>query len=253
MKITTQAVVLRDYKAQENRVLILLTKDEGVLTAFANGAHKTKSKFSGSTELLCYSDFVLFKSRDNYYVDSSDLISSFYGIRKSIEKLALASYFAELAGELAPKGENAESFLRLFLNCIYFLEKDKYPPLHLKSVFEMRILTMAGYMPDLIACSSCAGDENKTMLFSPKHGNLLCGNCINCIGENHSTQYIKLKPGILAALRYIIYSPFDKLFKFSVNADTLHTINIICEQYIKYQLEKTFTSLEFYNNLTVRD
>lgn len=36
---------------------------------------------------------------------------------------ALASYMGQLAEELAPEGEEAEEYLKLFLNCLHLLEQ----------------------------------------------------------------------------------------------------------------------------------
>ncbi|MDR2932219.1 MAG: DNA repair protein RecO, partial [Oscillospiraceae bacterium] len=122
MKLSTDAIVLRDYKIEEDRILTLLTRKYGVITAYANGANRMRSRLAGSTELLCYSDFVLFKNRERYSVDGADLIRSFFGLRADIEALALASYFAELVAELATHSEDAENYLKLVLNTLHFLE-----------------------------------------------------------------------------------------------------------------------------------
>lgn len=245
MQLTTNGIVLRDNRIFEDRLLTLLTSRYGVINAYANGANRTRSKLAASTELLCYSDFVLFRNRERFTVDKADSQRIFFGIRGDLDKLALASYFAELSIELAPHDEEADAYLKLLLNCLHLLERDDRTPSQLKAVFELRMLTMAGYMPDLIACRECAKYEANPMFFYPATGALLCENCAG------SEEYggISLSPGVLTAMRHIVYSGKEKLFSFSLSDDGLHKLERTSETYLQYQVEKTFPTLEFYRSI----
>ena len=79
----------------------------------------------------------------------------FHGISATIEGMALASYMAEIAMELAPAPPEAAAQLRLLLNCLYMLSERSYPCRQLKAIYELRALTLAGYMTAVLACASC--------------------------------------------------------------------------------------------------
>ncbi len=247
MQQTTQAIVLKLHKVEDDRILTLLTKNKGVVTAFANGANKLRSRLAGSTELLCYSHFVLFTNKGRHVVDSADSLRIFFGIRSDVEKLALASYFAQLATELAPHEEEAEVYLSLLLNTLHLLEAGKRPLPQLKAIYELRLLTLAGFMPNLIACKSCGCYEADTMLFFPGQGDLLCTGC----ATGGEVGHIPLPLGVLAAMRHILYSQGDKLFSFSLSPQGLAYLEKVCEEYLRYQVEKTFTALDFYKSLGI--
>jgi DNA repair protein RecO (recombination protein O) len=66
-------------------------------------------------------------------------------VRQDIEKLSLAAYLCELLAQLATQNENANDFLRLMLNSLYLLEKDKRTVDFIKPLFELRCLSIAGY------------------------------------------------------------------------------------------------------------
>ena len=155
MQITTYGMVLREKTIEDDRLLTILTKEYGVIFAYARGAKRLRGKLVSSTEQLCYSRFVLFKNKDRYSVDSAEADTIFFGVRQDIEKLALASYFCELCIQAIPREEPAEEYLRLLLNSLHFLENGKRSPLFLKPVFELRLLTLAGFMPDLLGCREC--------------------------------------------------------------------------------------------------
>jgi DNA repair protein RecO (recombination protein O) len=205
-----------------------------------------RSALSGSTELLCYADFVLFKNRERHSVDHADAIRTFFGLRGEIERLSLASYFAELTAELAEKN-SAEAYLKLLLNTLHFLEKGSRSLAQLKALFELRILTLSGYMPNLVACRTCARYEAEIMQFSLREGDLLCPDC----APGHEAGTTPLPPGGLAARRHLIYCEPEKLFRFTLSDEGMKLLGMVAEQYLQIQLEKTFPTLEFYRGLSV--
>jgi len=246
MQMTTWGIVIREKELDDDRILTILTKEYGVLTAYARGAKKLRGRLLSSTELLCYSRFVLFKNRDRYTVDQAESDTNFFGIRQDIEKLALATYLAQLCVQLAPAEEAAPEYLRLLLNSLYLLEKDRRSQPFIKAVFELRILTMAGYMPDLVGCRCCGDYEAEPMGFLPLSGELVCPNCST---EPEEGMPISLEPGVLAAMRHIIYSDFDKLFSFTLTEFGLQKLGAVTQRYLQVQLDMPLPSLDFYNSL----
>lgn len=244
MQLTREGIILRQYKSNDDRVLHILTAQQGVITAFANGARGPRSKLAAGTELLCYASFVLFHNRERYIVDKADTVRMFFGIRESIEKLALASYLAQLADEICPHGVEAREHLRLLLNTLHYIETEKRPAKQLKALFELRLLTLSGFMPSLVGCRLCAEYEAPVMRFFPESGELLCDNCAQGAAGGYP-----LTPGTLAAMRHIIYAPGEKLFAFTLSEGGLDVLARASEDYLKYQIEKTFPALEFYRSL----
>ena len=62
MKTVTDALVIKEMKTGEaDRLITLLTKDNGIIKAYASGAKSIKSKRVSATGLLSYSNFSLSK------------------------------------------------------------------------------------------------------------------------------------------------------------------------------------------------
>ena len=135
MQITTTGIVLREREHDDDRILTILTAERGVITAYARGAKKLRGRLLSGTELLCCSRFVLFQYRDRYQVDAAETEQNFFGLRGDVEKLSLAVYLAQLCAQVAPAEEEAGEFLRLMLNSLYLLEKDKRSQRLIKAVF----------------------------------------------------------------------------------------------------------------------
>ena len=121
MQLSTDGLVIKEMNISENDKLItILTRKEGVIRAFVKGAKRIKNKNNVATQLLCYSRFSIYKGRDKYIVDEAQLKEIFFELRNDIEKLAIAQYFCELCMEAIPEEVDSEDFLRLILNALFF-------------------------------------------------------------------------------------------------------------------------------------
>ena len=246
MQINTDGLVIMEKSVGENdRLITVLTREEGVLRAFARQAKLLNSRRHAATQLLSYSQFQIYKGKDKYIINDAQPEHVFFGLRSDIERLSLAQYFCELACRLAPEGMPAGDFLRLVLNGLHFLEKGSRSPFLVKAAVEMRMLSFAGYMPDLIGCSKCGCYESKVLYFLPKRGMITCENCYHETGE----VAIPLQSGVMTALRHTIYADFEKLFSFQLPEEGLRRLAEAAESYVGAVLECRLATLDFYHSL----
>lgn len=247
MRTDAEGLVIKESRVGESdRLVTVLTKQKGILRAFVQRAEKSKSGKLSATRLFSYSRFTIFEGRDKYIIDDAQPIEIFFGLRKDIETLALGQYFCELAGELAPEGSEAGNFLRLMLNALYILENGKRPPLIVKAAVEMRMLSFAGYMPDLISCCECGAYEADTMYYFPLEGKIVCDDCIKNVPNSLS---FKLGHGAMTAMRHTVYADFEKVFNFALPAGALKELSQASEAYVLNTIGKSFKTLEFYHQM----
>ena len=242
MKLTTDALIIRENNTvgESDRFVTALTRDLGVIRASVRRARQLNNRNGSATQLLCYSRLSLYKGREKYIVDDAEPLQVFFDVRDQLEKLALAQYFCELAGVLAPAEEEAEEELRLLLNALHYLATDTRPISLIKVVTELRLLCKAGYMPSVASCATC--DTQKCLRFSPTRGVLYC--------EQHGgTDTVALSAGAVAALRHIVYAPFEKCFAFSLPESDLAALGNAVERFLLAQLNRGFNTLDFYHSL----
>jgi DNA repair protein RecO (recombination protein O) len=245
MQIKTDGLVIRDLNVGESdRIVTILTREKGVVRASARGARIVKSHISPATQLLSHSDFTLYQGRDKYIINDAEPLDFFMGVRQDLDKLALAQYICELEGCIAPQEAEAEVYLRLALNALHLIDSAKRPLALIKFAIEMRLLTVSGYMPDLVACSGCGVYEDDVMYFAPHSAGILCSKC-HAEGANDDP----LSKGALAALRHTVYADFERLFSFTLPQAALGQVARASEHYLLCCLERSFTTLEFYNGL----
>ncbi len=247
MQITTDGLVVKQKSTgDKDRFITILTRDRGMISANAWSARGPKSALAGSTELLTYANFVLFEHRGRVSVNSASVNDMFFGLRGDVELLALSTYMAQLCVEVLPEGEHDPNSLRLMLNCLHLLDKRKCTPEFIKPVCELRMLSMSGFMPDLVACRGCACYESDSMYFLPMAGQICCGNCIS---EQEMAGAMPIAAGVLAAMRYIVYSDFEKLFSFTLPSEGLRQLGIIAQHYLLCQISRQFPALAFYESV----
>lgn len=244
MRFTTDALVIKETNMGErDRLITLMTRDVGVIRAYAAGAKSIKSKKGAATGLLSYSSFTIEKKGENYRVQEASVIRTFFGAGSDVLNLTLAQYFCELCLVLGPQDSGSEEFLRLILNSLHFLTEKKRNPILIKAITELRIAAISGYCPNLIACDGCGKFEDDVMYFKLENGSLICSECFG--GEN----YIPINLTLLNAMRHIVFSKLEKLYSFEIPDDAANSLSRITENYIKIQTDHNFTTLQFYNSI----
>lgn len=245
MYLTTRGLVLRvtDYNDRDS-LLTLLTPENGKLTVKARGLRRKNSPLIAPCQLLAYGDFTLFEYRGSYTINEAASVELFQSLRRDLCKLSLGTYFAQVAELLSQEDLPNPEILSLVLNCLYMLTTDTQEA-KVKAVFEFRIACLAGFMPDLSGCHGC-GDPLPT-LFDLSAGTLQCEKC-----RNYATGIrLPVSAGTLQAMQYIAYCDAKKLFSFELGEQNLAQLSQLTEAYLTTQLERGFSTLDFYKSLLI--
>ena len=154
---TTRALVLREVRYKEaDRILTLFTESNGKITAKARGALRKSSRTAAATQQLTFGEMTLFLNRGRWTVNEASLIEPFSGLRSDIERFALGSYFAECMEALVQENEPDPLSLQLILNALYALSHELCEAKVIKAVFELRLMMLMGYTPELSSCTSAS-------------------------------------------------------------------------------------------------
>ena len=110
---------------------------------------------------------------------------------------------------------------------------------------ELKLLAFAGYMPNLTACASCGAADAAGFWLLPRDGILQCTAC----RRNASDGALPVSVTVLAAMRHILYGPFEKCYSFTLPEDGLTGLAQVSEAFLLAQLGRGFNSLDFYHTL----
>ena len=122
-KLVTRGLVLRATETKEaDYILTVLTAEHGRLAVIARGARRRSSKLAAACQHLAFSELVLYRRGSWHYLDEASTIALFDGLRADLEKLSLASYFAEMAEAVTSEDLPSGEVLSLLLNSLYALD-----------------------------------------------------------------------------------------------------------------------------------
>jgi DNA repair protein RecO (recombination protein O) len=180
----TEAVVLRSIRfAEADCVLHLYTLERGRVGAIAKGVRKTKSRFGARLEPFSHAELLLHEGRGELHtVRGAELVRAHDRSRTDGYRLAVGHIGLEamlrlfVEQEASPPAFHA---LTRFLDLLDGTEarlpaRPALDPLAL--AFQLKLLWLAGYLPHLTGCASCA-QERPLVGFSAQAGGGVCAEC----------------------------------------------------------------------------
>lgn len=247
MYMTVQGIVLRvtDYNDRD-ALLTLLTTSHGKLTVKARGLRRKNSPLVAPCQLLAYGEFTVFEYRGQYTINEAHSIELFTPLRRDLTKLSLGTYFAQAAEVLSQEDYPSPELQSLLLNCLFALCRLPVPEALVKAVFELRAACLSGYTPDLFGCHICGSQ-------TPDRFDLSAGQleCRNCRSRESGGIRMPVTASLLEAMRYICLCDPKKLFSFQLGKETLEQLGALTEAYLTTQLERGFSTLDFYKSLLI--
>lgn len=247
MYLTIQGLVLRvtDYNDRD-ALLTVLTQKHGKLTVKARGLRRKNSPLVAACQLLAYGEFTLFEHRGYYSINEAHTIELFPNLRQDLLKLSLGTYFAQVAEVISQEDMPNPELLSLVLNCLFALSRLEQPLEQVKAVFELRAACLAGYEPTLNGCHVC-GNPNPQR-FDVSAG---CLECTNHRSPDSDGLRLPISTGTLEAMRYLTQCEPKRIFGFRAGEETLLQLSQVTEVYLTTQLERGFSTLDFYKSLAL--
>lgn len=243
--LVTRGIVLRDTDTRDaDKILTLLTAEQGKIAVIARGARRRNCKFAACAQPLAYSEWTLYKKGQWYYANEGTTIELFNGLRTELDAMALGFYLAELTETVITEEAPQQELLSLLLNGLYAISTLHKPLPLVKAAFEIRLLCLAGYEPLADACAYCGRPEPEMPYFDVLQGVLHCAGCGG--GEGRS---LPLCRDSLTALRHIVYGDPKRLYSFALGADALNRLSAAAEAFVSAQLERGFRTLDFYKSV----
>lgn len=224
-------VIAENNMGDFDKMITLLTPN-GKIGCAAKGARRPKSLLMAGTQYLCFGDYMLYKGTNSYNLNSCETIEVFYNIRTDLDKLTYAAHITKIINDVTYENQNTYRILQLYLNTLYMIsETDKNLDLIL-SVFEIRLLCILGFTPEINRCTGC-GETEKIVCFSIKDNGFKCEVC-----ARQDTSSIKISPTTVDAIRYIILSPPKKIFSFDLQENAIKELSLVSKIYLNEKLEK---------------
>jgi DNA repair protein RecO (recombination protein O) len=234
-------VVLKTFEVGEmHKGIMILTPQNGIISAIAHGAKKVKNRFRSSTEQFCLSKFYLYYNpvRKDYKITDIESLKVFNRIRESLAKYYTASLWIEIILRSFAGGENTSLIYNLLCEALKYLNdsiEDKVPYISIQFIW--RFICISGYNPSLEICGTCGRllEPAERIKFS---GNSF--NCMSCSGENGQA----LLPGARMYLINTSRKSIAESLKISMDNESVNGLKNILYLLIQAILETELNSLK---------
>src|SRR4051794_16989645 len=180
-----EGVVLRSLRLGEaDRVLHVYTRERGHVGVVAKGVRRTRSRFGARLEPFSQVSLVLHEGRGELHtVSAADTIETHHGGREDPYRLAGGLVAPGAAGRLFAAGAPAPRPHPALAPSLEALAARETPrraiparePLLLS--LQLKLHWVAGFAPELAACTACGGDDAPLVRFSAAAGGLVCERC----------------------------------------------------------------------------
>ena len=246
--ITTNALVLREVRYKESdRILTVISAEDGIMTVKASGALRKNSVISAGTQQLTYSELVLFENKDRMNVKEALVIEPFTGLRANFENYALGCYLAECVEALLPENTSEPAVMQLILNSLFALSHEMADPLLIKAAFELRLMSLLGYTPELGRCAVCGEEAPESPYLCIESGHICCDGC----KSSAEGRICAITSDVLQAMRYIVSAPAKQLFSFRTAGADLRLLCTACESYLLAHSERRFPTLDYWKKIRI--
>lgn len=218
--------------------LVLLTKERGKISAFAKGARRPTSAFIAGSRPFSFGEFTLYKGRDSYNIVHMDIRNYFSELSADFFGVYYGIYFLELCDYYGRENIDGTDMLNLLYYSFKALRKDSIPNSLIRYIFELKLFVINGEYPQMFCCVKC-GKNTDFSYFSSSFCGIVCKECKDTAGNQ-----LKLNPSTVYAMQYIISTPIEKLYTFTVSEAVICEMEEILDKFRRQHIEKILKSLE---------
>ena len=195
---TTDAINLKSYNLSESdKIVVMYSKDKGLIKGVAKGVKKPKSKLGARMDLLVANTLMLHKGRNLDTICQAEVLNSFYKTRQDIDKIFYSMYVTEVVNNFGVENDPSSSeiydLLYKVLNSISTAE-NKIEIIIAVIKFQLKMMIYSGFSLELDNCLHCHNklDDGQVYLI-PEMGGIVCQNCAQKIKYNKKQMPQKLK------------------------------------------------------------
>ncbi len=245
----TQAIILsrRDF-GESDRLLTLYTPVRGKVRAIAKGARKPSAKISGHVELFARSDCLIHRGRNLDILTQAELIDAYLGLREDLGRGAYASYVAELLDRFTADEEDDSADVFLLLHQTLSRIADSDDPRLAARYFELRLLDLAGFRPELQECVVARSDLlPEAQFFSYEEGGVVS----RAAAPQVASRLAEIDFDTLKLLRHLQRSSesYDGVSSLRITPDQHQGAERIMLGYMAHLLERKLESVDFIQRL----
>lgn len=239
-----EAIVIRRRNLGEaDRIVTLLTRDQGKLGVVAKGARKPKSRFAGRLELFTHLRALLAVGRSLDVVSQVEVVDTFAGVRDDLMRLGYASLLAEVTDRVTAERHAAPELFALLRSALGLIRDDD--PERAGLWFFARMLVLTGYAPVVDRCVVCGRRIGPNPSFSFALGGLVCED-----DRTKDPQSLPISPAAVKTLSFLLEARPQILRRLSLAPALRAELSHILQRHVEYRFDVRLKSPGVIESLT---
>jgi DNA repair protein RecO (recombination protein O) len=249
---STHALLLRRRDVNDaDRVVTVLTPRAGKLELIAKGVRKTTSRKSGHLEPFMHVMVTVAQARTWDIITEVATVETFRNLRLNLAGIAAASYVVEVLDSFVEGGDECQPIWELALFVLRAIDEQvggdgsgTVRP-ELLRWFDLQILSLAGFAPQLFRCVACARPLEPTLNFFGIHeGGVFCPQCG---AQRQDVEPIQVDA--LKMLRFLQSQRWDEVSRVQIRPGVLRQVESLLSRYLLAILERHLRSVDFLRRL----
>lgn len=154
----TEALVLRTYNlADADKIVVCLTRVNGLVRGVAKGSRRLRNRFGASLEPFTLLQLSFYQKENQELVSfrNTEILKSHFNLFARAETLAGLSYMAELVIEFSPPYQPNDKLFRMVKACLEAIADSPSDIQTILRYFEIWLLKLEGFLPDIKRCTEC--------------------------------------------------------------------------------------------------
>ena len=240
-----QGVVLRATKLGEaDKIVTVMTQGAGKVRVVAKGVRKTTSRFGARVEPLTHVSLMVYRGRGALdTLSQAEIVSSFRPIREDLGLFAAGEAMVEIVDRISEDHERNVRLFLLLLAGLRALEARPADPELVAQSFLLKVLSLSGFHPNLLACAVCG--DGAPVAFSSPQGGAVCGSC----GDRESEP---VPAQALAFLDALGAADLVAAGAMTVDPTLRRTARALLYAFAEYHLERRMKSLPLLSRSVAR-
>lgn len=237
----TAIVLKRRDMGEADRLLTVFARDRGKLTLLAKGVRRQASRKAGHLEPFTCTDLLIAKGKSLDLITQAETIVAHRRLREDLWRNSWAYYVAELVDAFTQEADPNAALFDLLSETLDRLDDDSTSPVLIVRYYELHVLALVGYQPQLFRCLQC--DE----LLRPEVNflSLARGGCLCPQHGAHHADTIALPLSVLKVLRYLQIHNWEQVAQLQLSAEVSSQLETLLGRYIVHHLERTLRSPVF--------
>lgn len=225
--------------------VVVLTKERGKITAFAKGARRQNSGLLAAASPFCFGLFSFYEGRTSYTMSQAEVQNYFRELIEDFEGAYFGFYFLEMADYYTRENNDEMAVLKLLYASLRALTNKNLNQQLIRRIYELKMMVLNGEYPEFFRCVKC-GREEELVVFAAEAEGLVCSRCTAGIRGG-----IPLSESTVYTLQYIVSSPIEKLYSFTVSDEVMEQLELVIERLRKKYIDKKFKSLDILRNISI--